>query len=229
MLHVTEHGTHADTQTINPTTNYNPDADREELFLRMREEYKGFVRQAIWRVLEQCIDLGADYYTLLEIESDVWTKIFTENFDAWLQPGYSNVPGRKPAKLSTRLTDFARLQAMGWKKAELRKQAKFATCEDGAKIEGFLILKFKGFGRFYPESLKPRPLDETPERLKKAKSPIPFDHAAKFLCAECGALKALREGVIVAVVLDPAFELECGHVRCLSGSQKADRRMRAAA
>ncbi|HEY4381913.1 MAG TPA: hypothetical protein VGN01_16315 [Acidobacteriaceae bacterium] len=210
----------------------NPDAasqtfDREELFLKMREEYKGFVRDAIWQVLEQCFDLGADWGTLLEIECDVWSKVF-ESFEEWRRPGFG-LAGRKPAKLSTRLSAYARLQAMGWKKAELRKGAKFATCEDGEKIEGFLYLKFTGRGRLYPENLKPRPLDETPERLKRTKNPVAFDHAAKFLCAECRALKALREGVTVAVVPDPAFELECGHVRRLSGSVTVDRPVRVAA
>jgi hypothetical protein len=215
----------------NPTSNPDADSqtfDRIELFCKMRQEYKPFVRKAIWRVLQQCIELGADYRTLLEIESDVWAKVF-EDFDAWLKPGFSNSPSRKPAKLSTRLSEAAKWQALGWKKAQLRNRAKFVSFEDGERIEHFLFLKFEGYGRFYPENLKARSLDETPERLKRANNPIPFDHAARFLCAECGALKPLAEGFIVEQVVDPAFTLQCGHARRLSGSVACDSRMRAAA
>lgn len=226
------------TSTINPNpiTPETP-AERLELFCEMRESYRPFVRDAIWKIVQHCEDLGLGYdpvqglsadpitieETIDEIERDVWVKVF-ENFDAWLQPGFSNIPGRKPAKLSTRLAEFAMWQARAWKKTQLRDRSKFVGLDEGARIEHFLVCKAEGYGRLYPQALHPHPLDETPKKTTR----IPFDHAARFFCAQCGALQLLAAGLVVEEVADPAFVLRCGHTRRLSGTAVSDRCVRAA-
>jgi hypothetical protein len=100
----------------------------------LRGEYRAVVLRAIWSVLFRCDDLGVTYPdkgmgTVGEIEQEVWIRIFLD-LDKWLTPAYSKRIGGKPAKLSTRLYEFARLQAMGWRTERLRKLAKFGDLAD---------------------------------------------------------------------------------------------------
>jgi hypothetical protein len=227
--------------TVNPvtfTTNAITDAQRV-FVLNLQSQYRGYVRARIKRVLDQCGDLGLGYDPVLgtyadplalkstidEIEGTVWLKVI-ENVDAWMQSGYSNAIGRPPAKLSTRLSDAAMWQTLGWQKSQLRSRAKFVGFDDGAKIESALFDKARGYGRYYPESLKPRPLAETPKKNTKP----PFDYTAKLLCAQCEAMQTLMLGFVVDESdPDPALTLRCGHMRQLSGTAISDYRQRAAA
>jgi hypothetical protein len=126
----------------------------------LRESYRRVVLKGIWSVLRQCGDLGIDSLTVSEIESDVWTKIFLE-LDEWLAPGISSVPGRKPAKLATRLFAKSRFAAKAWKTTQLRRKARDVDMEDGEAIESHMLDVRHGYGGLYPASLRPAPIAET--------------------------------------------------------------------
>lgn len=199
------------------------DEERRAFFDAMYLENRRVVFAAIWKIIVQCTDLGADLdpvtesraelNTATEIEREVWSKVWID-LDRWAEPPRANRLGREPAKLSTRLYDFARLQAMGWKKDRLRNRARHVSHDDGVMVESFLFDKAHGYGKFYPESLKPHPLDETPFRLR-AKEQTPEGSQLKsprLLCGKCNELRAVCAGALT----DPAFVLECGHSRGLA-------------
>jgi hypothetical protein len=230
--------TYMSTITTNPTINPITDAQRT-FVLNLQSQYRGYVRARINKVLNQCGDLGLGYDPVLgmhtdplalksaidEIEGTVWIKVI-ESVDAWMRPGFSNAIGRPSAKLSTRLSDAAMWQTLGWQKSQLRSRARFVGLDDGARIEAALFDRARGYGRYYPESLKPHPLDETPKKNTKP----PFDYSAKLLCAQCEAMQTLMLGFVVDESNpDPALTLRCGHMRQLSGTAPSEYSQRAAA
>jgi hypothetical protein len=113
-----------------------PGVERMAAFYVLREQNRKVVFKAIWTVLKVSDDLGVNLPgkqlgTLGEIESEVWTKVFLD-LDGWLSPGTST-RGREPAKVSTRLYGFARDQALGWQKNQIRHRRKKDIADSVAK------------------------------------------------------------------------------------------------
>jgi hypothetical protein len=92
-------------------------------------EAKPFVYRAILKVLVVCDDLGVNDGTKDEIASDVWMWAL-HHIDELMKPGTSNSADRRPAKLTTRMSELARWQARQWRTNQLRAKAEYAPLDD---------------------------------------------------------------------------------------------------
>lgn len=103
-----------------------PAGERLRQFYGLKKQGGSAVRRGIASILAACLDLGATSDTQRDLEHLTWVIVLLD-LDRWLAPGYSKKPGRPPATLNSRLYGEARLQALGWRKSQLRSRAKLTN------------------------------------------------------------------------------------------------------
>jgi hypothetical protein len=87
-------------------------------FTAMYTAGKKSLKAGIWSVLKGCEDLGADKAEVEEVAQRAWIKVW-QRFQSWEKKG--------PATITTRLYDFGRAQALGWRTQRLRDREKFRS------------------------------------------------------------------------------------------------------
>jgi hypothetical protein len=89
--------------------------NQREAFTHFYRETRRAAYAGTWSVLSQCLDLGAAELDADELVTDLYTKIWA-SFAEWQTPG--------TATMTTRVYEYARLQALGWRKSRISQRAR---------------------------------------------------------------------------------------------------------
>lgn len=108
-------------------------------FYQMRSDYQDVVRKGIWSIGKNVSDLGFTDRDVAALESKVWewlrydetSPLYTKGVAKRGREHYAN----GSAGPSTRLYNYARFQALGWRTERLRQRARFMPFEDFLEAE----------------------------------------------------------------------------------------------
>jgi len=140
-------------------------------FYQMRRDYEDVVRKAIWSI--NAIDLGFTDREVAALESKVWEWLRFDETSPLYTEGVAK-PGREhyangSAGPCTRLYNFARFQALGWRTERLRHRARFMP------FDTFLQAEYDKQIATVPQSLARPNLDKIERR--PAEFEADFDEA----------------------------------------------------